>query len=171
MQAGNGVVGEFARLERADRRQTMSEDQASRPLGFTAMGLFFVFGATMAADAAITLLDPGTVLDGLWALNKAGHARLAGLGKMAGLGFVVLSATLASASVGWFRRRYWGWVLGTTIIAITAAGDLVNLVIGERWKGAVGVVIAPLVLVYMTRDGVRSYVGARGEIENKDIAR
>jgi hypothetical protein len=32
------------------------------------MGLFFVFGATLAAYAAITLLDPGTVLDGLWAL-------------------------------------------------------------------------------------------------------
>ncbi|HEY4840669.1 MAG TPA: hypothetical protein VIH78_01815 [Terriglobales bacterium] len=68
MQAGNGVVGEFACLERADRRQTMSEDQPSRPLSVTAMGLFFVFGATMAAYTAITLLDPGTVLAGLWAL-------------------------------------------------------------------------------------------------------
>jgi hypothetical protein len=48
-------------------------------------------------------------------------------------------------------------VLGVTIIAINAAGDLVNLVIGEHTKGAVGVVIAGLLLIYMTRSRVRAY--------------
>ncbi len=111
----------------------------------------------MAANAALTLLNPGTVLDRLWLLNKTAHAQLALLGKGAGIGFVVLSALLGAGSVGWFRRRYWGWVLGATVVAINAAGDLVNLAIGEHLKGAVGVAIAGLLLIYMIRPVVRNY--------------
>jgi hypothetical membrane protein len=139
----------------------MGIDEHKRPRGFVAIGVFFLFGASMTAYAAATLLRPGTVLDRLWVLNQTGHAQLASLGKGAGLGFVVLSALLFTASVGWFRRRYWGWVLGSTIIAINAAGDLVNLAIGEHLKGAAGVAIAGLLLFYMTRSGVRTYFGAR----------
>jgi len=110
----------------------------------------------MAAYAAATLLKPGTVLDRLWVLNKPGHAQLASLGKGVALGFV-LSALLCAAAVGWFRRRYWGWILGTTVIAINAAGDLINVARGEWLKGAVGVAITGLLLFYMTRAGVRNY--------------
>jgi len=122
-----------------------------------AIGAFFVFGAAMAAYAAVTLLAPGTFLDALWALNKRGHAGLTQIGKGAALLFVVLSALLALAAVGWFRRRYWGWVLGVTIIAINALGDIVNLARGEGLKGVVGVVIAVALLIYMARPGVRAY--------------
>ena len=125
-----------------------------------ATGAFFVFGAAMTAYAAVTLLAPGTFLDALWALNKRGHAGLTQIGKGAALLFVVLSALLALAAVGWFRRRYWGWGLGVTIIAINALGDIVNLVRGEGLKGAVGVMIAGALLIYMTRPGVRSYFQA-----------
>ena len=94
-----GRAGSRARCGRlADK--TMSGDEHLRPRGFAAMGLFFVFGATMAAYAAVTLLEPGTALDRLWALNKTGHAHLALLGKTAAPGFAVLSATLAVT----FRR-------------------------------------------------------------------
>ena len=139
----------------------MGNEADQRPRGFIPIGAFFLFGATMAAYAAATLLKPGTELDELWVLNKTGHAQLASLGKGAGLGFSVLSALLCAASVGWCRRRYWGWVLGTTIIAINAAGDLVNLALGEHLKGAVGVAIAGLLLIYITSRGVRDYFGAR----------
>src|SRR6266852_1740700 len=135
----------------------MGTDKHERPRGFVPIGAFFLFGATMSAYAAITLLKPGTVLDGLWALNKTGHAQLASLGKSAGLGFVALSALMCAGAVGWFRRRYWGWILGTTVIAINAAGDLINVARGEWLKGAVGVAIAGLLLFYMTRAGVRNY--------------
>ncbi|MFZ3266796.1 MAG: hypothetical protein WA172_22520 [Terriglobales bacterium] len=135
----------------------MGLETTNRPRGFVAIGGFFLFGAAMAAYAAATLLKPGTVLDRLWALNKTGHAQLASLGKGAGLGFIVLSAVLCAASLGWFRRRPWGWLLGTTIIAINAAGDLVNLARGEGLKGSSGVAIAGLLLFYMTRSGVRHY--------------
>lgn len=135
----------------------METGEHERPRGFVAIGMFFLFGATMAAFAAVTLLKPATALDRLWVLNKTGHVQLASLGEAAGLGFVVLSALMCAAAVGWFRRRYWGWLLGTTIIAINAAGDLINGARGEWLKGAVGVAIAGLLLFYMTRSGVRNY--------------
>lgn len=113
----------------------------------------------MTAFAAVTLLRPGTVLDRVWVLNKTGHAQLAALGKGVGMGFIALSALFCATAVGWFRRRYWGWLLGTTLIAINAVGDLINGARGEWLKGAVGVTIAGLLLFYMTRSGVRNYFG------------
>ena len=135
----------------------MDPREPSQPRGFLAIGVFFIFGATLAAYAAVTLLVPGTLLDALWALNKRGHAGLIPLGKSAALLFAVLFVLLASAAVGWFRRRRWGWILGVTLIAINLAGDVVNLARGEGLKGAAGVVIAGLLLTYMTRAGVRNY--------------
>jgi hypothetical protein len=135
----------------------METGEHERPRGFVPIGIFFLFGATMAAFAAVTLLKPRTALDRLWVLNKTGHAQLASLGKAAGFGSMVLSALMCATTVGWFRRRHWGWLLGTTIIAINAAGDLINGARGERLKGAVGVAIAGLLFFYMTRSGVRDY--------------
>ena len=137
----------------------MESVQVGRPRGFLAIGVFFVFGAAMAGYAAIALLLPGTALDALWALNKKAHAELVPVGGIAGAMFVVLSGALAGAAVGWFRRRAWGWWLGVIIIAINAVGDLGNLARGEVVKGAVGVAIAGVLLVYMTRPRVRGYFG------------
>ena len=134
-----------------------STAEEQRPRGFVPIGAFFVFGATMASYAVVTLLFPGTFLDALWVLNKRGHEGLAALGALAAVPFLILSPTLALAALGWFRRRRWGWVLGVTIIGINMAGDLSQIVFGERLKGAVGVVIAGMLLVYMTRRGVRNY--------------
>ncbi len=111
----------------------------------------------MAAYAAITMAFPGTPLDSLWALNKRGHEGLVWLGRIAAIPFVVLSVALVFAAVGWLRRRRWGWVLGVTIIGINMAGGLSQVVMGERLKGAVGVVIAGALLGYMTRSRIRKY--------------
>ena len=135
----------------------MDSDAPNRPRGFAAIGAFFGFGAIMAAYAAATLLLPGTILDALWALNKRGHAGLVLLGRGAVLLFAVLSVLLGLAAVGWFRRKCWAWILAVTIIAINATGDLINGVMGEWLKGAVGVAMAGLLLIYMLRPGVRNY--------------
>ena len=135
----------------------MEPAKCNRPRGLVAIGAFFVFGATMAAYAAATLLMPGTFLDALWALNKRGHAGLVLLGRGAVFLFAVLSVLLGLAALGWFRRKRWGWMLGVTIIALHAAGDLINGVMGDWLKGAFGVAIAGLLLIYMTRPTVRNY--------------
>jgi hypothetical protein len=128
-----------------------------RPVGFVPLGVFFFFAATMATYAAITLLFPGTFLDYLWVLNQTGHVQLARFGKIMALPFVMLAVIALVAGIGWFKRRRWAWIVGVLGIACNLVGDLVNMAIGEFWKGAAGVVIAGLLLLYMTRPDVRRY--------------
>jgi hypothetical protein len=125
------------------------------PPGLTAIAAFLIFGAAMASFAGTTLAFPGTILDRAWSLNPVAHAQLLPLGPWVGVLFFVLAAALAVAAAGWLRRRYWGWALSVTIIAIQVLGDLVSFVRGDFLRGGVGVVIAGALLFYMTRPGVR----------------
>jgi hypothetical protein len=139
----------------------MATPSEERPIGIMLIGVFFHFGATMATFAAITLAFPGTVLDQAWKLNPEGHAGLASLGRIMAFPFLLLAGALFLAGIGWFRMRVWGWMLGIALIAINLAGDLFNLLFRhELVKGVVGVVIAGLLLFYMSRSKVRTYFRA-----------
>jgi len=128
----------------------------SEPRGFSAVGVFLCFGATMAAFAAFTLLRPGTVLDEAWKLNPTAHAQLAPLGIPVGLGFLLLVMVLAVAAVGWFRHRLWGWILTVVVLGTQVAGDALNLFRGDLFRGVAGVLIAGLLLLYLLTPRVRA---------------
>ncbi|HKD49795.1 MAG TPA: hypothetical protein VKB90_03310 [Candidatus Acidoferrum sp.] len=83
--------------------------QTSPFRGFKAMGVFLYLGAVMASLAGVTLLWRGTLLDRLWILNPRAYNRLSPLGTAAGIAFLLLAATLATAGTGWLRLRFWGW--------------------------------------------------------------
>jgi hypothetical protein len=127
------------------------------PAGFFTLGALFFFGFTMASYAGVTLGVPGTALDRAWVLNPTAHEQLVRLGRWAAIPFAGLALALLATGVGWFVRRRWAWMLGVAIIAMNLAGNLGQLAIGERWKGAAGVVIAGLVLGFMTRRNMREY--------------
>jgi hypothetical protein len=110
----------------------------------------------MAGLAAITLLSPGTPLDELWVLNPIAYKRLAPLSRTVGVLFLLLGAALATAGVGWFRRRLWGWRLAVVIIAIQVVGDVVNCVRGDFLRGGTGVVIAGALLLFLLQPRIRA---------------
>ncbi|MGA3324128.1 MAG: hypothetical protein ABSF45_06620 [Terriglobia bacterium] len=110
----------------------------------------------MASIAATTLLWPGTILDRLWTLNAPAYARLAPLGRVVGIPFLILSVALAVAGTGWFKRRMWGWGLATAIIATQVLGDLVNVFMGDFVRGVVGATIAGALLFYLLRPQIRA---------------
>jgi hypothetical protein len=124
-------------------------------MGIAAFGAFLFFGAAMALFAAVTLLFPGTFLDKAWALNPVAHRQLALIGRPVALLFLLLSAALAIAGLGWLRRRRWGWLLAVVIIAIQFAGDLGNAFLGQPLRGAVGAAIAGALLFYLLTPQVR----------------
>jgi hypothetical protein len=128
-----------------------------RPLGFTAIGVFFFFGFVMASLAGTTLVHSGTVLDKMWKLNPVAHEQLMPLAPTVGFAFLLLAWALLFAGIGWLKRRRWGWILGTAIIAINLCGDVFNASRGEWLKGSFGILVAGLLLYYMTRLRVRRY--------------
>jgi len=131
--------------------------QAEWTRGVTAFGIFLFFGAVMAAYAGTTLIWRGTILDKLWALNPTAYERLAPLGGFVGLAFLLLSAALAGAGVGWFKRRRWGWGLAVGVILAQVLGDLFNLLRGDFLRGGLGFIIASLLLFYLLRPQVRMH--------------
>ena len=128
-----------------------------RPTGWLAIGIFLLTGAVMATIAGITLILPGTFLDPMWALNKTGHAGLVSMGKTVGFLFPVLGLALAAAGIGWLKRRYWGWFLAVLLIGGNALGDLIRFASGDWIGGAVGVIIAGSLLLYIARPPLRSF--------------
>ena len=139
--------------------------RSSHSFGLTAMAVFLVFGAAMATLAGITLLFPGSFLDPVWRLNPEAGEQLRQLGHGIGIAFLGLAAAMIAASIGWIRRRFWGWALAVIIIASQVLGDLIDALRGEFWKGAVGVVIAGALLIYLLRSNVRSAFAVRDRQE------
>jgi hypothetical protein len=127
-----------------------------KPPGFSAIGVFLLFGAGMASLAAITLLWRGSPLDHVWVLNPTAYKQIAPLGYIAGVLFLLLSAALVMAAIGWFRRRLWGWILAVAILAIQVLGDIVNCFRGEWLHGVTGVIIAVALMLFLLRTKVRS---------------
>ena len=110
----------------------------------------------MASLAAITLTFPGTPLDLAWKLNPRAYAELVPLGPIIGIPFFLLAFSLWMAASGWFRRRRWGWLLATIIIAIQIPADIINTVSGHLLQGLIGTTIATALLFYLLRPSVRS---------------
>jgi hypothetical protein len=137
------------------RRGLNLPDRPKTP-GFTAVGFFLFFGAVMASLAATALLWRGTALDVLWDLNPTAYKMLAPLGGMVGILFLLLSAALATAGIGWFRRRLWGWRLAILIIATQVLGDVVNCLRGDLLHGATGGIIAGALLLFLLQRKVRA---------------
>jgi hypothetical protein len=135
-----------------------SLDLAVRPKarGFTAMGFFLFFGASMATLAATTLLWRGMRLDRIWTLNPTAYKQLAPRGRIVGILFLVLGAALTTAAIGWFRRRLWGWRLAVVIISMQVLGDVVNCVRGDWLRGGTGVIIAGALLLFLLQPRIRA---------------
>ncbi len=127
--------------------------------GLLAVGIFLLFGTVAAGFAGITILFPGSTLDRVWDLNRSAYRELAPLGRSVGIPFLVLSVTLAFASLGWFKRRLWGWRLALTVIAIQFVGDVGNALGGRVIAGGFGAAIAAALLLYLFRPSIRSAFG------------
>src|SRR5205807_3637609 len=52
----------------------------ARPIGITALSLFFLFGAGASFVSFISLLFPGSFLEAVWRVNPRARAGLGGMG-------------------------------------------------------------------------------------------
>jgi hypothetical protein len=126
------------------------------PRGMTAIGVFLAAAAMITLLAGVSLVWRGTPLDRMWNLNPAAHAQLQPWGGPAGILFILLSAALAGAATGWWKRRKWGWRLAVGIIAVQVLGDAANALLGRVVEGVTGATIAGALLFYLTRAPMRA---------------
>src|SRR5262249_29445924 len=113
-------------------------------------------GAIVASLAGTTLVWRGTPLDRMWDLNPLAYDRLRQFGRPIGIPFIVLGTVLATAAIGWWMRRRWGWRLAVAIITTQVLGDVANALLGRVVEGGIGATIAGALLYYLLRAPMRA---------------
>jgi hypothetical protein len=129
-----------------------------RPWEVMLLAVLAFGAAAIAIVVSVSLLVPGTRLDGMWKLNAPAHdAFAARAGPVAALLLVVGALALAT-SVGLLTRRLWAWLLSLAGIGTNALGDVVSLLITHDWaRGLAGIAIDGLFVYLLLRAGVRAY--------------
>jgi hypothetical protein len=129
----------------------------TRPLGITALSIFFLIGSFISFTAGTLLFVPSSFLEPLWRLNPRGHDGLIRIGLWAVLLLFATSASCAVAAVGLWRRAGWGHKIAIALITINLLSDVANTVLGTEPKAIVGVPIAFAILLYLMSSRVRNY--------------
>jgi hypothetical protein len=120
-----------------------------RPLGITAIAIFFCFGACMSGLAAIMLLFPRSPLDVLWRVNPRGHEGFAAVGGWAVLLMVIVCAACVAAASGLWRRKLWGIWTAIAILTINLLGDTLSAVLQSDLRTLIGLPIGGAMIWYL----------------------
>jgi hypothetical protein len=128
----------------------------TRPYGVFAMAVFFALATCILLGVGTALLLPGSAFEAVWAAYPARRALLMPYRVWLGPGFLAFAGTMASASLGCFLRRKWGWRLAVAIFTVNGLGDVTQFLSGHVLEGAVGVAAAAAILFYLWRPAVRA---------------
>jgi len=124
------------------------------------IGAASVLAAGIALAAGITLIWPGGPVDVIWSIRQDDtHQRMVALGWPAGLGLWAVGLVALATAFGSFMRRRWAWWLAAAALGVNGVADLARLAMGGVVEGGAGVVIAALILFWLTRPKVRAQFG------------
>jgi hypothetical protein len=135
----------------------MSGGAVARPRGVSALAIFFGVGALISFASGVSLLFPGSPLEPMWKLNP--RAREA-FDRMDPGGVLLLAAVCvacASAALGLWSGRLWGYRLAVVLLTVNLLGDLANVLLGVEPRALVGVPIVAALLFFLASARVRSY--------------
>lgn len=127
----------------------------TRPVGLFLIAVFLILGVCMLCLSAFTLLFPGTGLDVIWEINPDGHKQMMVYSKPVGIGMLALAIFFIVAITGWNRRKMWGWWCVTGIFIANGIGDIARMFTGDIAGGILGIVVAGLIVFYLTRPGIK----------------
>jgi hypothetical protein len=131
-----------------------------QPFGIFLIAIFFALATCILVGVGTALLFPGSAVEAVWRLYPERRALLMPYRHWLAPGFLMLAVAMASASIGCFRLRKWGWWLAVAIFAVNGLGDLMQLVLGHFVEGGIGVAAAGLILFYLSRRKVRAAMSA-----------
>ena len=119
------------------------------------IAMFFAAATCILVGAGTALLFPGSATEMVWKIYPARRALLMPYREWLGPSFVVLSFAMASASIGCFRQRKWGWWSAVAIFAVNGLGDAAQFALGRFAEGGIGMAVACAILFYLSRPNVR----------------
>jgi hypothetical protein len=128
-----------------------------RPLGITALSIFFLFGASMSFIASMSLLFPGSFLEPMWRLNPRAREGFTGIGVWAVVLMFIVCVACASTAVGLWRGSWWGYWLAVILLFINLLGDIANVILGTEPRAAVGIPIVVAILAYLMSRRMKRY--------------
>ncbi len=136
-----------------------STPRLRRPVGVTALGIFFSAGALIAFTSELSLLWPGSPLEPMWRINPRAREGFAGMGSWALPLLACVCIACALSAVGLCRARRWGHRLAIVVLSINLIGDAINAVFGREPRAAIGVPIAGVLIAYLLSERVRRFFG------------
>lgn len=129
----------------------------TRPLGVIALSVFFLFGAAASFISSVSLLFPGSFLEPMWRANPRAREAFAGMGAWAIVLMFVVCMACASAAVGLWRGRRWGYWLAVVLFVINLLGDIANVALGTEPRAAVGIPIVAVILAFLLNRRARRF--------------
>jgi len=135
----------------------MSNELPARPLGITALIIFFLAGTLISFVAAVSLLVPSPFFESMWHVNPRGHDGLVRIGLWGVALLLAASISCGAAAIGLWLRARWGHGIAVALITINLLSDFANAVMGTEPRAIVGVPIAFALLLYLLRKRVRAF--------------
>ncbi len=120
------------------------------------LALFFVLATLICLISALTFFDPHGPFAIIWRVKPAEYSQMLDLGPMLAWGFLALAAVMATAAIGCWRHRLWGWWTAMAIFGVNALADGARLASPTWVEGLTGLVVVAIILGLMTRPGVRA---------------
>jgi Predicted membrane protein (DUF2127) len=142
----------------------MKTTSEARPIGVTALSIFFWAGAIISFTAAVSLLFPGSFLEPMWRLNPRAREGFAGIGGWAILLMSAVSVACAMAATGLWRGARWGYWFALVLLVMNLIGDIANVLLGTEPRAAVGIPIVLAILVFLANRRVKRFFGKTASV-------
>lgn len=111
----------------------------------------------MAGAAAVALLFPGRVLDGVWRLNPEARPALNSMGPWAIALMASVSLACAASAAGLWMGARWGQRSAVAVLAVNLCGDAANALFRGDLRTLIGLPIAAAMIVYLLGPRAKAY--------------
>jgi hypothetical protein len=146
----------------------MQVKSETRPLGITALSIFFLFGAAASFLSFVSLLFPGSFLEPMWQLNPRAREGFASIGLWAIVLMFTVCVACASASIGLWRGARWGYRVAVVFLCINLLGDIANVLLGIEPRAAIGIPIVLAILAYIVSKRARGFFARSAAVAGKN---
>src|SRR5258707_13995417 len=108
----------------------MSNELHARPLGITALIIFFLAGTLISFVAAVSLVVPSPFFESMWHVNPRGHDGLIRIGLWGTALILAASISSGPAAIRLSGRAPWGPGIAVSLITISILSDFTNAALG-----------------------------------------